>query len=162
MYRRIVVPFDGSEPAERALPEVEGLARLTGAPVHLLRVIDAAALNRFAGFGAVEYTAVTQTLEDERIVAREQIERAERRLAERGVTVTTELRHGGAAREIVAAVGPGDLLVMASHGRGGVARWFLGSVTEEVTRRAPVSVLVVRAATVPEPPPTTDTALGRE
>ena len=40
---------------------------------------------------------------------------------------------------------PGDLFVIASHGRSGVARWFLGSVAEELTRRATVPMLLVRA-----------------
>ena len=41
------------------------------------------------------------------------------------------------------------MIVMATHGRGGVTRWFLGSVAEEVVRHAPVPVLLVRALPVP-------------
>lgn len=145
MYRRIVVPLDGSDLAERALPEAEGLARLIGASLHLVRAIDIVALNRFAGFPAVEYAAVTQSLEDEQTVAKEYLERIEQDLSGRGFAVTTAIRHGSAAREIVADVSPGDLIAISSHGRGGLARWFLGSVAEEVARRSTVPVLLVRA-----------------
>ena len=51
---------------------------------------------------------------------------------------------------IVEAAQPGDLIVMTSHGRSGLPRWFLGSVAEAVVRRASVPVLLVRA-TPPEP-----------
>ncbi len=147
MYRRIVVPLDGSELAERALPEAEKLAGLSGAPLHLIRVVDVAALHRLAGYGAaIEYAAMVQVLEDEQVAARDYLERMERELAGRGLPVTTELRHGMAARELAAATATGDVVVMATHGRGGMARWFLGSVAEEVARRSPVPVLLVRAA----------------
>lgn len=147
MYRRIVVPLDGSELAERALPEAEGLARLTGAPLHVVRVIDVAGLHRLAGFApAIEAAALARVLEDERTATREYLERIERDLAERGSAVTTEARHGTAAQAIIDTTRTGDLVVMTSHGRGGMKRWFLGSVAEEVGRRAPVPVLLVRAA----------------
>ena len=147
MYRRIVVPLDGSALAERALPEAEKLAGLSGAPLHLVRVVDVAALHRLAGYGAaIEAAAMVQVLEDEQEAAREYLERMERELAGRGLAVSTDRRRGTAAREIVAATAPGDVVVMATHGRGGMARWFLGSVAEEVARRSPVPVLLVRAA----------------
>ena len=55
----------------------------------------------------------------------------------------------GADRAPSPGAGPGDVIVMATHGRGGVTRWFLGSVAEGVVRRAPVPVLLVRALPVP-------------
>jgi nucleotide-binding universal stress UspA family protein len=144
--RRIVVPLDGSEVAERALPEAEALARLTGAPLHVVRVTDIAGLQRVAGYGlAIEGAALVQIMEDERAATRDYLERIGGEIGGRGVAVTTEARHGAAAREIVAAAEEGDVVVMATHGRGGLARWFLGSVAEEVVRRSPVPVLLVRA-----------------
>jgi nucleotide-binding universal stress UspA family protein len=67
------------------------------------------------------------------------------RLRASGLVVRTESRRGHAAREIVAATAPGDLIVMASHGRSGVTRWLMGSVAEDVLRHATVPILLVKA-----------------
>ena len=154
MYRRIIVPLDGSELAEQALPQAEGLARLTGAPLHLVRVIDPAGLEPL---GTVvlhtDALAMQLLLEEERIAAREYLERIKQDMRDREPKVTVEYRQGPAAQELLAITQPGDLLVMATHGRGGLARWFLGSVAEAVVRRASVPVLLIRAA-----PPTPDDA----
>jgi nucleotide-binding universal stress UspA family protein len=65
-------------------------------------------------------------------------------LRERGLNVTTEVRTGTAARELVEAVTPRDLLVVASHGRHGLERWLIGSVAEQVVRHSPAPVLITR------------------
>jgi nucleotide-binding universal stress UspA family protein len=67
-----------------------------------------------------------------------------RSLIEQGLTVTSEVKIGLAARAIIAATKAGDCIVMASHGRSGLARWYIGSVAEQVMRLAPVPVMVVR------------------
>jgi nucleotide-binding universal stress UspA family protein len=84
-------------------------------------------------------------MEEERRQAEAYLAAIAARLAADGLTVTTEVRPGFAAREIVAALQPGDLLVIASHGRSGLGRLFLGSVAEKVTREAREPVLLVRA-----------------
>ncbi len=146
MFRRIIVPLDGSELAERALPQAEELSRLTGAPIHLVRVVDVTVLMRYGAFGlAIEYAAIEPALAEERAAAREYLDRMRREVEARGVSVTTELPEGVASRELLGLARPDDLLVMASHGRGGLARWFLGSVAEEVVRRSQAPVLLVRA-----------------
>jgi nucleotide-binding universal stress UspA family protein len=61
-----------------------------------------------------------------------------------GLSVSTEVRSGFAARELAEAVTPHDLLVVASHGRHGLERFLLGSVAEEVARRSPAPVLIAR------------------
>ena len=152
VYRRIVVPLDGSELAEQALPQAEALAHLTGAPLHLVKVIDP------TGQGTLrtvlfhtDALAFQLLLEEERSAARDYLERIERDVRDRQHTVSVEYRQGPAADELLAIMQPGDLLVMATHGRGGLARWFLGSVAEAVVRRASVPVLLVRAS-----PPASD------
>jgi len=149
MFRRVVVPLDGSELAERALPQAEDLARLASAPLHLVRVVDVTSLLRGAYGLAVEYAAVDPLLRDERAAAQDYLDRMAREVAARGFAVTTELREGLASRELIDIGQPDDLVVMASHGRGGVARWFLGSVAEEVVRRSRAPVLLVRSDPVP-------------
>jgi nucleotide-binding universal stress UspA family protein len=139
-YRRIVVPLDGSALAEQAVPHAEALGQLTGAPLHLVRVLDS------TQFGSFDGTKARQLwLNNERSVARNYLERLEQNLRDRQLTVTVEYRLGSPAQELLAILHPGDLLVMTTHGRSGVARWLLGSVAEAVVRRATVPVLLVRA-----------------
>ena len=156
MYRRIIVPLDGSALAEQALPQAEGLARLTGAPLHLVRVIDPAGPGTL-GTVVLHTDALSMQLllEEERIAAREYLERIEQDVRDRQHAVTVEYRQGPAAQELLANTQPGDLLVMATHGRGGLTRWFLGSVAEAIVRRASIPVLLVRAT-----PPAPDSSTG--
>ena len=59
MYQRIVVPLDGSELAEKALPEAEQMARLTGGTVHLVRVVDLVQLPWYGSFtAAMDYATL--------------------------------------------------------------------------------------------------------
>lgn len=146
MYQRIVVPLDGSEFAERALTEAERLARLTGAPVHLVRVTDVTQLIWYGEFGmAMDLSAAEAETARETAAAGAYLETVAERLVGSGLVADTEVRRGQTYREVIAATRPGDVVVMASHGRGGMTRWFLGSVAEEVLRHATVPVLMVRA-----------------
>jgi nucleotide-binding universal stress UspA family protein len=146
MYRRIVVPLDGSKLAEAALPQAIDLARLTGAPVHLLRVVDFTRLERYGPYAlALEYSSAEPVLADEHLEAKAYLQEIQARLDGAGLLVDSEIRQGRVAREVVAAVKPGDVVVMGSHGRGGLSRWLLGSVAEDVLRHASVPVLLVRA-----------------
>jgi nucleotide-binding universal stress UspA family protein len=146
MDARIVVPLDGSELAEVALPRAEELARALQVPLHLVRVTDFTRLDQYGPYGlAIEYAGMQEVLETEHRTAREYLQQVEERLTANGLRVTAERRQGSAARELVAAAQPDDLIVMATHGRSGVTRWFLGSVAEDVIRRAAAPVLIVRA-----------------
>ncbi len=145
VFTRLVVPLDGSKLAERALPAAEELSDLTGTPMHLVRVADPAALGPYGSMLLpAEANAFQQILGDEVVVARDYLDRSIARQADRGRVVTGEVRRGASALEIVGSTRPGDLVVMATHGRSGVARWFLGSVAEEVVRRSAVNILLVR------------------
>ena len=151
MFERIVVPLDGSALAENALPAAEELARLTGAPIHLVRVVDLTRLERYGAYGlALEYAGFEAVAEEERTVAREYLEREAAGLTGRGRAVTTEVADGLTPRVLVGLTKPGDVIVMASHGRTGMARWFLGSVAEEVVRHSAVPVMLVRALSTGE------------
>ena len=157
MYTRIVVPLDGSDIAEQALATAEELVRLTGASLHLVRVVEFPSSSYTYAYGSMlEGDAIVTQLEDQIRLAEAYLAEVARPIAEGGLTVTTEVRHGIASQELIEAMRPGDLFAIASHGRSGVARWFLGSVAEEITRHATVPVLLVRAgspaATRPVPP----------
>lgn len=145
VFDRIVVAVDGSALAEAAVAKGAELSRALGVPLHLVRVIDIGRLEQFGAFGlALEASALDLAMEEERSAARDYLETLQRSLQASG-PVTVELREGLAARELVSALQPGDLLVMASHGRTGVQRWFLGSVAEEVMRHAGAPVMLIRS-----------------
>ncbi len=147
MYHRLVVPLDGSDVAEHALVEAEKLAALAHAQIHLIRVIDPPGEDTFAVYGMMaDPTTVSYLLSDAAVAAKHYLEFVTQRLEEQGHQVSCEIRHGSAAQELIEAAKPGDLYVIASHGRSGIARWFMGSVAEEVVRRSSVPVLLVKAA----------------
>lgn len=153
MYRRIIVPLDGSVLAESALPEAEKLAKLTGAELVLVRVIDFSSRDRFADFGLLyEYEAMARALEEERQLATTYLADTSGPLSEKGHTVSAQLVDGIASKAIVNLTEPGDVIVMATHGRTGMRRWFIGSIAEDVLRHSTVPVLLVRAADDSQPP----------
>jgi nucleotide-binding universal stress UspA family protein len=152
MYRRIIVPLDGSALAEQALAQATELSGLTGAPVHLLRVVDYLSMEQYGPYAlALEYATTEPVLAVEQDEAKDYLGGIETRLTREGLTVATEVRQGRVAGEIIAAAQPGDVIVMASHGRGGLSRWLLGSIAENVVRHATVPVLLVHAGAEPAP-----------
>jgi nucleotide-binding universal stress UspA family protein len=148
MYARVVVPLDGSELAEQALTDAEDLARLAMAALHLVRVVDPTRLDHFGLDQLVAASTLGEKIEEAERAATAYLEDIAARLRERDLTVQSEVRRGAPAAEIVAVANPGDLIVMLTHGRSGLGRWFLGSVAEAVVRQAPVPVLLVRARPV--------------
>ena len=153
MFTRIVVPLDGSGLAEQALPQAIELSQATGTPMHLVRVLDLSYLAKVAGYpvhGAyVEMTAFQQALQEEHDAAETYLTAKKEELESQGITVTTALLNGNPSSEIVAATQPSDLIVMCTHGRGGLARWFLGSVAEGIVRKSTGPVMLVRASETP-------------
>jgi nucleotide-binding universal stress UspA family protein len=153
MYTRILVPLDGSELAEKALPQAEGLAKAYGATIHLLHAVSRLPILEATRAGGFE---TAQTVELSMDVARRQVEAQQTKgqmyleqvaegLRGKGIQVETALREGAADEQIIAyAKEHGvDLIVMSTHGYGGLRRFFLGSVTDRVVRSGEVPVLVV-------------------
>jgi nucleotide-binding universal stress UspA family protein len=147
-YQRIIVPLDGSDLAEAALNDARVWALTGHIPIHLVRVIDLSQLERYGAYGlAVEYAGLAKVAEDEQAEAIRYLDEIVKTLRGDGIQADREVVRGAVISAICALARPEDLIAMASHGRSGVTRWFLGSVTEGVVRRAPCPVLVVRAAT---------------
>jgi nucleotide-binding universal stress UspA family protein len=145
--RRLVVPLDGSPLAEQALPVATDLAQRLKTPVHLVQVINLAALlapmTGLAGPGwsPEVYDDVVETARRE---ASGYLEEVGCRLTTE-VTATWAVLEGSPFISITEAAKPDDLVVMTSHGRGGTLRWLLGSVAEKLVREAPCPVLLVPA-----------------
>jgi universal stress protein A len=144
---RILVPTDFSETADAALAYAKGLAVRLGASVHLMHVFDDI-------FATSAYAPeVYAPLPDD--VRERTLRGIEAQLDERlpvpvrlRLNGTTEIRTGLTATAIVECAKERDidLIVMGTHGRGGVAHLLLGSVAERVVRVAPCPVLTVCAA----------------
>lgn len=142
---RLVVPLDGSPAAEQALPLATRLANDLGVPVHLIRVVAPDAVRDALRAGAVVRSAVAAAHEAARREAEVYRSTQERTLRNRDIPVSGEVRLGLPADELLEAVGTGDLVVMTTHGHGGLRRWLLGSVADKLVRAAPAPVLLVRA-----------------
>jgi len=138
MFKRILVPLDGSPLAAAILPRVQDLVRALGAELFLLRVTVA---HVFPGVDPIE-KEVDVVQHAEAYVAD-----LAGRLRTTGLPVQTAVRYGEAADEILAHIGDNaiDVVAMSTHGRSGLSRLLLGSVAEHVVRRAPVPVLLLRA-----------------
>ncbi len=139
LYHHILVPLDGSKLAESAVATAFQLADGTGARVTLLRVVEPLPIT----IQPASYHKLTEAAERE---AGEYMEALLDRLPETAVIPTITLRRGFAAETILhyAAQHSVDLIVMTSHGRSGISRWYHGSVTESVLRGATCATLVLR------------------
>jgi nucleotide-binding universal stress UspA family protein len=139
-----LVPLDGSAFAEAALPHAAAMARAFGGRILLLRTFEPPiAAYSYAVVSPVQ--APTEELQQE---AQHYLNEVAARLRSDGLPVETIVREGWPANIIArqgAALGPG-LIVMATHGRTGVARLFLGSVALEIVRRSPLPVMLIRPA----------------
>jgi len=142
MYKRILIPTDGSAPSETAVKMGLELAKSLGAEVTLLYVVEPVMARILIGPETIPYYPdLTRDLE---VAGRQALERAEGFAQYLGVPVRTELKQGSAAQVIAEEAGSYDLVVMGTHGRSGLDRLLLGSVTQKVLQRSPKPVLVVR------------------
>ena len=146
--RSIIVALDGSELAESVLPLAAGLANKLDLAVILFRGCNAPYSVYGYGYGyyAIDVDKVTAEMRSD---AHDYLEKKAAELKNLGVAkISCLTKEGMSADEIIKAAHetPDGLIVMCSHGRSGVKRWVLGSVTETVVRHADIPVLVLRAA----------------
>jgi nucleotide-binding universal stress UspA family protein len=148
MYQRILVPIDGSDTSARGLTEAMQLAKLTGAQLRLLHVVDELSF----ALGASEGLTFTGDVLD---LVREGgagiLAKAAATVRATGLQVDTVLKDSFAGRvcDLVvaeAATWPADLIVLGTHGRRGVGRLFMGSDAESIVRSAQTPVLLLRGS----------------
>lgn len=151
VYDRIVVPLDGSPQAEAALPHAATLGKSLDVPVHLLHIVDIAPLAQASLLGVDDVNFITALgiVEAETEVATKYLKDVGQRLVAQGFAPTFEVRRGLVIPDLLEAVNPSDLLVMATHDRRGLTSWIMGDETEVVIRRSPAPILLVHAADVP-------------
>lgn len=147
----LLVPLDGSTTAECALPFAAALGRALHKPLTLLSVVEPLphGLRRPA---AAQWEALARALWRDR---RQYLEKLSAALAERGLRAESQIVAGEAVPEILAAVTRGDsaMIVMATHGRGGVQRLVIGSVADKVMRLSRCPTLLVPAVAEGTPIP---------
>ena len=146
MYKRILVPIDGSDPAERGLAEAIALARELKATIRLLNLTSDFVL-MVEMSSAIDYEKFREGLNQfgQRLLAK-----ASEQAKAQGVATETSLHDldGGRVADAIveeARKSRCDLIVIGTHGRRGVSRAMLGSDAENVVRSSPVPVLLVRA-----------------
>jgi nucleotide-binding universal stress UspA family protein len=139
--RRVVVPLDGSELAERALPTGMAIADLFGSPIALVRVVQEHAMFESDRLPESHRTNV-QMLEDARVGAAAYLRRIADWVCE-GRATTIDVRVDDYAARGVLEGAAGDLIVMATHARTGLNRALRGSVADAVVRSATGPVLVM-------------------
>jgi nucleotide-binding universal stress UspA family protein len=147
MYKRILIPVDGSQTSNKALTAALQLARDAGGQVRLIHLVDDLAyISGYEAYGAysAELIDIAQKvgfkiLDDALAIAKAAGVPADQMLLEKfgeplGDTVADAAKRWNA-----------DLIVVGTHGRRGIGRMFLGSGAEQIIRLAPIHVLVVRS-----------------
>jgi nucleotide-binding universal stress UspA family protein len=147
MYKKILVPLDGSELAECVLPHVESIARGCGVQeVIFLRVVEPVPpADVYGGYFSQETIDATDA--DSKAAAEKYLSQLIKRTRYNGVSFKPEVI-AGTPRESIADYATKnsiDLIAIATHGRSGISRWAWGSVADRVLRSACVPVLMVRA-----------------
>jgi len=146
MYKKIMVPLDGSELAECVLPHLAALAE--GGKVRnivFVRVVEPFHLP--TGDFVIDQKQIAKIETENKIAAEAYLKQVVSRVKYEGISVESQVLFGRVAEGLAdfAAKNQVDLIVIATHGRSGVSRWVWGSVADRVLRSSCVPVLMVRA-----------------
>ncbi|HQN75999.1 MAG TPA: universal stress protein [Methanomassiliicoccales archaeon] len=140
LFKKILIPTDGSEYTKAAVRKGLEIAKAAGAEVTALYVVDQTSFINFPMDSTI--VSVYTLLEKEGEEAMEFVKKEAEAL---GVKVTTRIEEGSPSRKIVDLSAEHDLVVMGTLGRTGFSKLLLGSVAERVVRFAKCPVLVVRS-----------------
>jgi nucleotide-binding universal stress UspA family protein len=143
MYQRILMPTDGSACSQKAVSEGLEVARAMGSSVTFLYAVENIGSALWISPESVPYGL--ELMDDLKRVGQEALEKARQAAQEVGVTAQTKLVEGKPVEVILQEAKNHDLIVMGTHGRSGLDRFMLGSVTEAVLHRSEKPVLVLRS-----------------
>jgi nucleotide-binding universal stress UspA family protein len=141
MYKKILVPLDGSELAKKALDHAEELAKTYGAEIIIFQVAPLPHI-----YGSPDWGMPFIVDEKQKEAAEMDLTKLAEEMKTRGHKVTAIVRIGEqVAVEIIdfAKKSQVDLIVMCTHGRSGITRWVLGSVAHKVLTRAETHILLI-------------------
>lgn len=151
MYKKVLVPLDGSELAECVLPHVEVIAN----GCQIVDIVFVRALEPFQmphsvpGRGEFAFSEkdLKRMTEQRKAAAEDYLNNIVNRLTFNGATLHSEVLYGQAAESIAdySKKNEIDLIIIATHGRSGVSRWVWGSVADKILRSSCVPVLMVKA-----------------
>ena len=138
MFKKILVPLDGSKLAEKILPQVKELVNFSGAEVHLLKVVISYEIDPKKDKEELEKLAGE---------AQEYLDQVAARLKKKGIQASAIVAYGKDAVQICdyASGKKCNLIAMSTHGRSGLSRWALGSVADKVLQCSSVPVMLFRA-----------------
>ncbi len=145
MYKKMLVPLDGSELAKRGLDEAVKLARHFDSEILLFQVVPFMPI-----YGSPELVTPLLVDEKQKEAAEKYLSNLAEELRKKGLKVRAMVKTGQqVALEIIdfAKGNDVDLIVMSTHGRSGITRWVLGSVALKILTRAETPVLLLRSKT---------------
>lgn len=145
MYRKILAPLDGSDFSECSLQHVRAIALGCQVPeVILLRVVEPIHSSDLAAYAEAGIDT-TMLMRDVETAARTYIDKTTKEMQKSGINARGAVVTGWAPDSIMKFADENgvDLIVMSTHGRSGVSRWFMGSVADKVVRHSRAPVLLV-------------------
>lgn len=149
MYNTILVPLDGSKRAETILKHVTELAQKFNAKLILLTAIDSKLFQNSGGMAAASMGNFS-SVEQETKNAETYLANLQQELTQKGVQTEARVVTGSPVSVIkeTAAKVSADLIAIASHGRGGLARVFYGSVAGEILNQVDRPLLLIRSQNI--------------
>lgn len=158
---RLVLPVDGTPLAAESLPFATTLAQRLGAPIALVRSVNIAEMMPPAvGMGeAIPFEMYDQAEREMREEAEQYLQEVAAKLRAGGLNVTAQVLFGPPASAISDVTHVGDLVILVSHERSGVARWLMGSVAEQLVRIDEAPVVLVPGSGVAYDDPVTGTTI---
>lgn len=144
MYKKILVPLDGSKRAERILPHVEKIAHDNDAMVVFLTVFSSP---RVFGYDDLQYAHFQKEIETSMREVEKYLKGIRGEFQAKGIEARDRVVMGPVVKEILDAAQREDvdLVAMSSHGRGGLTRLFYGSVASGILNRIDRALLIIRA-----------------
>lgn len=143
MYKKILIPLDGSDLAKKALDQAEKLAPLFGSEIILFQVVPFMPI-----YGSPELVTPLIVDEKQKEAAERYLQALVEQLKQKGLKASATVKTGQqVAVEIIdfAKESGADLIVMCTHGRSGITRWVLGSIALKVLTRAETPILLIRS-----------------
>ncbi len=151
---RVIAPIEDSDLSRAALPIAGAIAKLAGAPVLVINVVVPTTdiVTIYPGMvGTVPASAIDDSHDQLTVAARTIVDQAVAFLKNDGVDASGEIYQGGAANSIMSALQPGDVIVLSSHARSGLARWVIGSTSMKLIRNGQAPVVVVTRESIEAP-----------